>query len=134
MTQYDFKPRFKKYFPPSHVDEAATGYLLRDISRVYFEFLRNLLVVGAIKIIAIETASALVDTIYGISLIMLVWFFFSFIIQFDLKVTGHFIARPFGSVLDFFLSLAFAFACTAAGWWLIEFVVGQIAGVKGGSI
>ena len=130
--RYDFKPGFKKYFPTSHPDEVAFGYLARDIARAFFEFLRNLLVIGAVKVIADATGSVVVGAIYHISLIMLVQLFYSFIVQFDLKVFQHLIGHGFAKVLDFFLSLAFALACTGASWWLIDHVAAQIAGVKAG--
>jgi hypothetical protein len=130
VADYDLKPGVKKYFPPSHPDEVAFGYLARDVARVFFEFLRNLLVIGAIKVIADATGSALVGVIYSLSLIMLVNLFYSFIVQFDLKVFQHLTERGFAKLLDFLLGLAFALAATGASWWLIDHVAGLIAGAK----
>jgi hypothetical protein len=130
MKQYDLKPSFTKWFPPSHPNEAAFGYLVRDIARTYFEFLRNLLVVGALKVIADATGNVVVGVIYAVSLIMLVQLFYSFIVQFDLKVFRHRSERAFAVWLDFLLSLVFALVCTGACWWLIDYVAAQIVAAK----
>ena len=86
--------------------------------------------IGAIKVIADATDSAVVRIIYGLSLAMLVNFFYSYIVQFDLKVFEHLTDRGFAKLLDFLLGLAFALAATGASWWLIAHVAGLVAEVK----
>ena len=126
MAQYDLKPWFKKYFPPAHPEEVAYGYLSRDISRTFFEFLRNLLVVGAVKVIANATGNVIVATVYYVSVAAMVMFFYSFIVQFDVAVFAHFTQRSWAKVLDALLSLTFAIICTFASMWLVHTVAAEI--------
>ena len=45
--------------------ESAVGHLTRDIARTFFELLRNLLVIGALKVIADATGNVVVSGICG---------------------------------------------------------------------
>jgi hypothetical protein len=130
VKQYAIKDSVAKFFPPADPGEVSYGYLLRDISRVFFEFLRNLVVLGALKVVADVTENWVIRTIYVVALVMLMNWFYSFICQIDLKIIGHLTERRFAKWLDGFLSLTFALAATLACLWLINYTAAEIAAVK----
>jgi hypothetical protein len=61
MNQYEIKESIAKFFPPAHPGEVAFGYLARDVTRVFFEFLRNLVVIGALKVVADVTQNGVIE-------------------------------------------------------------------------
>ena len=128
--QYQFKDGIKKYFAAAHPDEVATGYALRDTARAFFEILRNLLVVGAVKVIADATGSAVVAVIYSLSTVMLAMLLYSFIAQIDLRIFAHLTKHGFGRVLDFVVNLGISLLCWLGSLQLIAYVAAEIAAAK----
>jgi hypothetical protein len=128
---YDLHPKLKRFFEPSPPDEVAFGYLGRDLARVFFEVLRNIVVIGGIKFFSDKTGSALLHTIFDISLGMLVLFFYSFITQWDLRIFRHISDSLIAGVVDFFLTFVLSIACTYVCYIMIAVVVSEIANVQG---
>lgn len=129
--RYDLHPKLKRFFEPAHANEVAYGYLSRDLARVYFEFLRNIVVMGGIKFFADKTGSALLSTLFDISLMMMILFFYSFIVQYDLKIFRQISESPIWGIADFALSLLISLACTNGSLIMISVAVSEIASVQG---
>jgi len=59
---------------------AAFGHFGRDLARIFFEFLRNIVLIGGAKFFADKTGSAILRSLFDISMWMMVLFFYSFIV------------------------------------------------------
>jgi uncharacterized protein YacL len=127
---YDLHPRLKRFFEPAHPREVAFGFLGRDLARIFFEFLRNLVVVGGIRYFSIKTNSTILAVLFIFSIVMLVLFLYSFIVQWDLRIFRQIRDTPAWGIADFTLGLFVSLALTFFSLAIINNAVTDIANVQ----
>ena len=129
--RYDLHPKLKQFFEPGHPEEVAAGYLGRDVARAFFEFLQNLVVIGAIKFFSDKTGSTLLHILYNISSVMLLLLVYSFIGQWDLKILRKKSESPGVQLANVILTIFVTIACTYGCILVISIAVNEMAYVQG---
>ena len=124
------KYRFNSPFfePHPDKDEIAYTYLAYDIGRYFFEVVRNLLVVGAIKFFADKTGHWALHTLFWASLVAFTFLFQSFFFSWRFKIFAHFMGNA-GKTMDVILSFFFTATCVLGSWIVVISVANQIAAV-----
>ena len=82
------------------------------------------------RFISSPSPMVMVDVIYKLSSAMLVFFFYSYIVQIELRLFQHFIKHGIARLLDFLLTVAISIFCVAGAMALIDHVAGLIVTAK----
>jgi hypothetical protein len=101
MSKYKFEHR---NFQAGHPSDLAHSWLLYDIARYYFEFLRNLFVLGGFYYITTKTQSGLLGLITVISFCVFLMQIQSFVTPWNLILFSYRWPNKWGLLLDLFLN------------------------------
>jgi hypothetical protein len=127
-TKYRFRPPF---LTPAHPDEVAFSWLTYDLSRYFFEFMRNFLVVGALRYAADKTGNQILSYLFWGSILAFGTFLYSFICFWDLRLVSFVFPRSnIAHIVDTLLSVLLALALTLPLYGVIVYVTGQMASIR----
>jgi len=126
-----YRLRLGRLAEPAHPDEVAFSWLSYDLSRYFFEFCRNLLVVGALRYAADKTGNTFLLYMSYASVLMLVIFTYSFVCFWDLRLFYNLLRKSnIGALLDSLLNLLISFAIMFPFYGVIISVTTQMEGIK----
>jgi hypothetical protein len=126
--KYSF--RTGPFFETAHPGEVAFSWVSYDISRYFFEFARNFLVVGALRFAADKTGNVLLSGLFYVSLGAFVMFLYSFICAWGLKIFAHVLPTPAGEIIDGILNVLLSAVLTFGCYLVIVSVTGQMSAVQ----
>jgi hypothetical protein len=125
--KYRFRPPF---VTPAHPDEVAFSWLTYDLSRYFFEFMRNFLVVGALRYAADKTENQILSYLFWGSILAFYGFVFSFICFWNLRLISFaFPKSDLAQIIDLLLSVVLALAITLPLYEIIIYVTGEMSAV-----
>src|SRR5437870_3519521 len=90
-SKYNF--RLGRFVEAAHPDEVAFSWLSYDVARYYFDFVRNFLVVGALRYAFDKTGNPILLLMFFSSVIAFVIFVYSFFAWWDLRVLSYFFPK-----------------------------------------
>jgi hypothetical protein len=114
-----------RFFEPAPDGEIAFSWVAYDISKYFFEFARNFLVVGALRYAADKTDSWFLQGLFLVSLGAFVMFVYSFLCGWNFKIFAH-LHPVAGGLVDGLLNLLVAVLLTLPLYFVIISVTGQM--------
>jgi hypothetical protein len=127
MDRHPFQSR---YFGPADAKEVASSWSLYEVCRYYFEFLRNIIIVGGLHYFAIESKSILLFILFVLSYGVFTLQIFALLRTWKFKLVSHFWKDERGLELDSHLNGAIAMLLAIGSLGIILFAVVQISSVQ----
>jgi Kef-type K+ transport system membrane component KefB len=114
------------YFEPHpNKDEVAFTYLSYDIGKYFFEIVRNVMVIGALKFFADKSGHWALSVLFYTSLAAFMFLFQSFFFGWRLTFFKHHFGEK-AKPVDATLSFIFAAGCCLSCWFLVIVIASQI--------
>lgn len=123
---YDLRPGLKKFFEKSAVDAPYIA-LVRDISRTFFEFLRMLVILGALRVVAEKSDNWLLHTLDSAAAIVMFLFVSSFFLSWNLKLFTLLSDKYWANLVDLAINTLLSLIFTFFGMYVVTVAVKSLS-------
>lgn len=107
--------------------EIALADLTRNFSRWFFDLLRNFVLVGGLRFFAEKSGSAILWTLHGIALFVIVLYCLSYADQWYVNVFGFLEDKRLAHRLNRVVNIGAAAALLFVIWWAADVILDEIA-------